>query len=69
MALFMVGMRCSISGQPISSESDAVLFPPFIGNEADPLYIFNDAVVHANVFRSHPLAGKAWLASKKVENE
>jgi hypothetical protein len=32
------------------------LFPPFTANEADPLYIFSDAVVHKDVFEKHPLA-------------
>jgi hypothetical protein len=35
-----------------------VLFPPFTGNEADPLHVFSDAVVHKDVFDKHPLASK-----------
>jgi hypothetical protein len=51
-------MRCSISGRPIESSEEAVLFPPFTGNEADPLFIFSDAVVHKDVFEKHPLAAR-----------
>jgi hypothetical protein len=49
-------MPCSISGRSIESSEEAVLFPPFTGNEADPLFIFSDAVVHKDVFEKHPLA-------------
>ena len=59
MALFMPGMRCSISGRILQSADEVVAFPAFIPNEADPLHIFNDTVVHVDVFRAHPLAAKA----------
>jgi hypothetical protein len=52
-------MRCVISGRPISSLSEAIAFPPFVANEADPLFAFSDAVVHVDVFRAHPLAARA----------
>ena len=35
------------------------MFSPFVGNEADPLHVFSDAVIHADVFWTHPLAAKA----------
>jgi hypothetical protein len=59
MAMFISGMRCVISGRPIASAIEAVAFPPFVANEADPLHVFSDAVVHADVFRTHPLAAQA----------
>jgi hypothetical protein len=59
MAIFVSGMKCSISGQPIDNRKDAVAFPPFVANEADPLHAFSDAVIHADVFRIHPLATEA----------
>jgi hypothetical protein len=52
-------MRCAISGRQIESADEAVAFPPFVANEADPLHVFSDSVVHAEVFRTHPLAMKA----------
>src|SRR5262245_20606093 len=51
-------MRCRISGRPIEADEQAILSPPFTGNEADPLFIFSDAVVHKDVFEKHPLAAR-----------
>lgn len=59
MAIFIPGMRCSISGEPILSANDAVMFPAFVSNEADPIHVFSDAVIRAEVFNAHPLARKA----------
>jgi hypothetical protein len=59
MALFIPGMRCSISDKLIPSASEAVVFPAFISNTADPLHIFSDAIILASVFKAHPLAAKA----------
>jgi hypothetical protein len=58
VAIFIPGARCPISGMVIESSKDAVLFPPFVGNKADPLYVFSDAVIHVDAFRAHPLAAK-----------
>jgi hypothetical protein len=52
-------MACVLSGRPINSASEAVMFPPFVANEADPLHVFSDAVIHAEAFRAHPLAAAA----------
>lgn len=35
------------------------MFPPFVSNQADPLFVFHDAAVHADCFRKHPLAEAA----------
>lgn len=59
MAIFIPGMRCAISGLTIGAASEAVAFPVFVANEADPLYIFSDAVLHVEIFRTHPLAEAA----------
>lgn len=59
MAIFVPGIRCSISGREISSAEEAVLFPAFVANEADPLYIFSDAVIHKEIFDTHPLSASA----------
>lgn len=50
-------MRCQWESN--STLSDAVVFPAFVANEADPLYIFSDAVIHSEAFESHPLAQQA----------
>ena len=59
MGLFIPGMRCVLSGKVISSCDEAVVFPPFVSNEVDELFVFSDAVIHAEVFKQHPLASKA----------
>src|ERR1051326_1599299 len=59
MATFIPGMACSISGKTITRIENAVVFPAFVANEADPIYVFSDAVIDADVFRKHPLAGEA----------
>jgi hypothetical protein len=59
MAIFIPGMLCPVSGRRIDSAADAVMFGPFVNNEADPLYIFSDAVVHVEAFKNHPLGQKA----------
>jgi hypothetical protein len=35
------------------------VFPLFVANENDPLFLFNEAVVHLSCFSSHPLADEA----------
>jgi hypothetical protein len=35
------------------------MFSPFVVNQADALYVFNDAAVHAACFNKHPLAAQA----------
>ena len=59
MATFVPGMKCAISGRPITDIKEAVVFPAFVSNEGDPLYVFSDAIVHAAAFRTHPLAAAA----------
>ena len=59
MAIFVAGTRCPLCGQAIQSVVDAVMFPPFVSNQADPLFVFNDAAIHAACFRNHPLADVA----------
>lgn len=56
MAIFIPGICCALSGRPIGSVSEAVMFPAFVANEADALFVFSDAVILAEVFRTHPLA-------------
>jgi hypothetical protein len=68
MAIFVPGIRCSISGDKIESASDAVMFPSFVANEADPLYIFSDAVVRKAVFAAHPLAARAQARYEEFEH-
>jgi hypothetical protein len=57
--MFVPGTRCPLCGQGIQSASDAVMFSPFVSNQADPLFVFNDATVLAGCFRKHPLGETA----------
>ena len=66
MAIFVPGIRCSLCGRAIQSADDAVMFSPFVSNQADPLYVFNDAVVHVACFREHPLAEAARARYEEV---
>jgi hypothetical protein len=60
MAIYIEGeTRCMICGEAINERSDAILFPSFVMNEKDPLYVFNDAVVHETCFKNHQDANKA----------
>ncbi|MBN8709292.1 MAG: hypothetical protein J0I10_07915 [Verrucomicrobia bacterium] len=58
MAIFIPGMHCAVSGKAIASSDEVVAFPAFVSNQADPLYVFSDAVVHVEAFQKHPLADK-----------
>ena len=66
MALFVSGMKCPICGKPMSPK-DIVSFPPFVANELDPLWIFNDRSLHESCFRSHPLSDQANARLNRVE--
>jgi hypothetical protein len=61
MAIFVPGMSCSVCRKVIGEDEDPTLFPPFTGNEADELYLFNDAVVHEDCLARHPLRSKLEL--------
>lgn len=59
MSLFIPGMPCLLCQKPIRAEDEKVGFRPFVANEADPLLIFNDATVHSECLRNHPLGVQA----------
>lgn len=59
MAVFVIGVKCSLCGAPVTSVGDAVMFSPFVADRADPLFIFSDAVVHASCLNRHPLVAEA----------
>lgn len=67
MSIFVPGMKCSISGQVIQTADQAVIFPAFIANEKDPLHVFNDAVIHIDVFREHPLSQRVQARYKEAQ--
>ena len=56
MALVLIGKTpCVICGQPIEKDDRVEAFPPFVWNEADALWPFNDAAVHVACLETHPL--------------
>lgn len=59
MALFVEGTECPLCGRPIYRNQEPILFPPFVSNQADPLWLFSDGVFHSDCFLRHPLADSA----------
>jgi hypothetical protein len=60
MALLFYGKtECPLCGKVVNKGQDIVSFPAFVGNELDPLWMFNDASFHAECFNEHPLAQNA----------
>ena len=59
MAILIYGESCPLCGLPIDKCNRSVSFPPFVGNELDPLFAFSDSAFHEDCFRRHPLAESA----------
>jgi len=67
MAIVIGGKsRCPICGNVIKDGQEIVSFPPFVGNELDPLWFFSDAAFHASCFQEHPLAQEALHRSEEL---
>lgn len=58
MALFILEIECALCGQQVINGNDGIVFPAFIMNQADSLYVFNDAVTHKTCFYKHPMYSK-----------
>lgn len=58
MALFIEGMLCRLCELPMERAKGHSIrsFRPFVANRHDPLWVFNDAALHAECFARHPLA-------------
>jgi hypothetical protein len=50
MALFIVGMPCSLCHKPINAGDDIVGTTHFIASDADPLWRYSDSVMHRGCF-------------------
>lgn len=60
MAILIYGKtECPLCGKPIWEGQKVVAFSPFVDNELDPLWMFNDGAFHAGCFYEHPLAEEA----------
>lgn len=51
--------QCPICGEVIGDNDRVTGFPAFVVNALDRMYIFDDAVVHTNCLRNHPLGQSA----------
>src|ERR1044071_7143591 len=51
--------RCPLCGDVIGPDDQAILFPVFVANELDPLWLFNDIAVHEKCIDQHPLGRSA----------
>lgn len=67
MAIWMYGTPCPLCGLPMEKEQKTVSFPPFVGNELDPLYVFHDSAFHEECFRRHPMAETATLLLREMQ--
>jgi hypothetical protein len=68
MALFVSGIKCTLCGKQVIKKDDGISFPAFVVNEADPLYIFNDSVVHKECFSNHPMSNKVTELLNELQN-
>jgi hypothetical protein len=69
MAIFTVGMICPICAEKILGTDEVVMFPPFVPNKRDSLYLFSDGVFHRTCFDGHPLSGKATKYGNEARNQ
>lgn len=68
MALLISGKTvCPICGNVIGRDNKVVIFPPFVANELDPLFLFSDAAFHEECFSRHPLANMALALFKEMD--
>ena len=68
MAMLIGGRTtCFICKQPITDPNGAGGFPPFVENELDPLFIFNDSVFHHHCLERHPLGRQALSRFREFE--
>jgi hypothetical protein len=67
MAIIFHGQsECPVCHMILYQEQDIALFPAFISNTKDPLYIFNDEGIHRFCLEKHPLGNKVSEFLEKV---
>lgn len=69
MAIFIEGMKCRLCDRPIMKGQAMVSFSPFVANEVDPLFRFNDGVFHEECFEKEPLAELAEVRYAEVSEQ
>jgi hypothetical protein len=55
VAIFVEGMKCAVCNKPVFADNTFIMFSNIIPNKLDPLWIFNDAIVHSECFTKHKL--------------
>lgn len=68
MAVFIAGMKCPLCGLSIVREDRRRMFPPFVRNRRDPLYVFHDARVHGDCLSRHPRKGEVEVVMRLRES-
>jgi hypothetical protein len=69
VAIFVPGMRCPLCHQPIARHQARRLFPPFVKDPQDALYVFHDATVHEDCYLGDPrfLVAEEAMALRNAE--
>jgi hypothetical protein len=66
MAIVFEGLtKCVLCSEVLDTAKEYTMFPPFISNTKDLLYILNDSGVHAECLSKFPYGAKAILLSEK----
>lgn len=58
MSIMIFGTPCSLCGNPMLKGQKIKMLPPFIANEADPLWRFSDGSFHEECLLLDPLGGE-----------
>lgn len=53
MSIFLEGAVCKICQKPMFAHQKIVSFPPFVSNELDPIWLFNDRSFHSECVDNH----------------
>lgn len=58
--------KCPICNNALHESEDIIGFPPFVANQLDTLYVFNDSGCHRQCVVDHPHGRKAIGLSEKL---
>lgn len=64
--IFQNQSECSICRALLYNHQNIIMFPAFISNTKDPVYLFNDAGVHYSCLEKHSLRSKVSAFLEKV---
>jgi hypothetical protein len=57
--------KCPICGEVLNENKEYTMFPPFISNIKDPMFMFGDSGIHLSCLNNHPMGKKALLFREK----